>query len=115
MGMNPKYVFLERIGDNWRFQRIADFREVRYYTTVWDGIGDPSAGKTNATISQGLDYYKNGIYQYRVPGVIDSFTWAVWFFVNGIPDKTHWPPVPSRNTTWPFMPAWPEYPNVPNR
>lgn len=109
---DPKYSFINRESESvWNFKKIGEFRVVQYYQVLWNGIGTPQSGMTvGSRYSNGFDYYDlNNDYQYTVPGLPDSFTWAVWFMVNGIPSDSFWIPTPSKNPNWTFAPAWVEY------
>lgn len=111
-GANKREMFMFKEGNVWTFMKIISKGENpgNYtYIVTWDGLGQPPAGVSSTTFSQGKSYTKDGITK-TLEGKPDQYTWAVWFLVNGIPPAANWPPIPSKNQSWTLDPPWPEYP-----
>ena len=113
LGRNKREILMSRNGDTWLFRWTKPHgveAGIKYYTVTWNGIGQPPAGVSTSTYSQGKDYTTESGAHKHLAGQPDQYTWAVWFMVNGAPDDSMWPPIPSRNPTWAMLPTWVEYP-----
>ena len=93
LGIHPRRKLLKRDGNSWLFSLYfpggrnnpSYYKE---YIVNWDGVlvnGNPPIGVSNTTFGQ------------YAP---DSFSWAVYFLVNGIVDDSLWFPVSSKYPQW---------------
>jgi len=90
LSRHPRKYLLSHVGNIWRFSSYIQggyMRPSAYaeYQVNWDGLGDPPLGVSNTSFSSFAP---------------DSFTWAVYFFVNGSPSDSQWLPIPSLYPTW---------------
>lgn len=113
MNKHPRRSFVERIDDVWEF---AEFRPVLVpnpnYDPNWFNSSPPrdhSAKYEKVTSYETKSYYVewDGVLPFPPPSASsssflgrDSYMWAVYFMVNGIPPASEWFPVPARNPDW---------------
>ena len=100
LGLHTRKRFISRVDDEWTFEGFVvdrdGFTGWKPYQVFWDGVGDPwDLGLPDPSTAGGSPY------------AVQTYTWAVFFLVNGTFDDV-WIPLP--DSSWPYGLEWWDYP-----